>query len=82
MAKRTTLTLEDDVMSLVRGEARRTGQSVKSVVNDALRVGLNHGSSQTPRTFTVAAKDLGLRPGIDLDDIAGLIENLEGPQHR
>ncbi len=69
-------------MSLLRSEARRTGKSFKRVVNDAVRAGLNQNPTQAPKPFTVAAKDLGLRPGIDLDDIAGLIENLEGPQYR
>ena len=69
-------------MSRLRGEVRRTGNSFKNVVNDAIRAGLDRGSTQPPKPFTVAAKDLGLRPGIDLDDIAGLVEALEGPQHR
>jgi hypothetical protein len=30
----------------------------------------------------VPARDMGLRPGVDLDDIGGLIERLEGPLHR
>lgn len=69
-------------MDLLKGETRRTGRSFKSVVNDALRAGLDTGTTQPPRPFTVTPKDLGLREGVDLDDIAGLIGNLEGPQHR
>ncbi len=69
-------------MGLLKGETRRTGKSFKSVVNDALRAGLNPGTAQPPRPFTVTPKGLGLREGVNLDDIAGLIENLEGPQHR
>ncbi len=69
-------------MGLVKGETRRTGRSFKSVVNDALRAGLDPGATQPPRPFTVTPRDLGLREGVDLDDIAGLIDNLEGPQHR
>src|SRR6266545_3257371 len=37
---RTTLTLERDVAERVRAEVRRTGKGMKSVVNEALRLGL------------------------------------------
>ncbi len=82
MAKRTTLTLEDDVMELLKNQVRLTGKTFKSVVNDALRAGLAHASTQLSSSFTVVPKDLGARQGIEFDDIAGLIETVEGPQRR
>jgi hypothetical protein len=81
VSKRTTLTLEDDVAQRLLEESRRTGKSFKDVVNEALRAGLNPGPSRLP-PFKIAARDMGLRPGFDLDDIEGLIERLEGPRHR
>lgn len=80
MSKRTTLTIEDDVMSRLTEEARRTGKPFKTVVNEALRRGLD-GRTNRER-FRVVPRDLGVRPGFDLDDINGLIERLEGPDHR
>lgn len=37
---RTTLTLDDDVVLLLRNEMRRTGESLKQVVNRCLRAAL------------------------------------------
>jgi hypothetical protein len=81
---RTTLTLADDVAAKLKAEARRDGRPFKDVVNDALRRGL--ASRRPPAAtsaFTVNARDLGdLRPGISLDNVAELIERIEGPDHR
>jgi len=80
MAERTTLTLEDDVAARLREEARRQGRSFKDVVNDAIRAGLNQVPDAEP--YEVPVRDLGLRPGIDLDDIQGLLDRLDGPDRR
>jgi plasmid stability protein len=77
---RTTLTLDDDVAAKLRARARRTGQSFRAVVNDVLRQGLNAKRASVPeRPFTVKARDLGLRPGFSYDNIAELLEQIEGP---
>ncbi len=76
------MTLDDDVVSGIEREVRRSGRSMKAVVNDALRAGLERaGTADAPR-FRVEAADLGLRAGIDIDDIAGLLERIEGADHR
>lgn len=77
MGERTTLTLEDDVAARVREVARRQGRSFKDVVNDAIRAGLNQAPNAEP--YELPARDLGLRPGVDLDDIQGLVDRLDGP---
>lgn len=82
MSTRTTLTLDDDVAVGIEREVRRTGRPIKVVVNDALRAGLQRRHATPPPTFAVEAADLGLRPGIDLDDIEGLLERLEGSMRR
>jgi hypothetical protein len=49
-------------------------------VNDVLRQGLNAKRASVPeRPFTVKARDLGLRPGFSYDNIAELLEQIEGP---
>jgi len=80
--RRTTLTLDDDVVSRLRAEASRTGKPFKTVVNDALRAGLDSRSSRGRRVFKVRARDLGVRPELDLDDIEGLLDQVEGPDRR
>jgi plasmid stability protein len=80
---RTTLTLDDDVAAKLRAEARRTGQSFRDVVNDAIRRGLVSRRAKPVGPFVVSARDLGrLRPGLDLDNIADVLERIEGPAHR
>lgn len=81
MSRRTTLTLEDDVAERLLEESRRTGRTFKDVVNEALRAGLDRRSASLP-PFKVAARDMGLKPGFDLDDIEGLLDRLEGPYRR
>jgi len=80
---RTTLTLDDDVEAKLRAEARRTGRPFKQVVNEALRASLQRSTRKTSTPFKVKSKDLGkLRPGISLDNIGDLLEQLEGTTHR
>ena len=80
---RTTLTLDEDVAAKLKAEARRNGKAFKEVVNGLLRDALN--AKRVPpgkKTFKVDARPMGLRPGIDLDNIGQLLEQLEGPLHR
>jgi hypothetical protein len=81
---RTTLTLDEDVAAKLQAEARRSGRSFRDTVNDALRRGLASRRIRQPREpFRVKARDLGnLRPGLTLDSVADLIEQVEGPLHR
>jgi hypothetical protein len=81
---RTTLTLDEDVATKLKAEARRTGRSFREVVNEALRRGLATCPPPGPReNFKVKTRDLGnLRPGLSLDNVAELIEQIEGSLHR
>jgi hypothetical protein len=81
---RTTLTLDDDVAAKLRTESRRSGRPFREVVNQTLRRGLASRPAAGPRQpFKVAARDLGaLAPGLSLDNIAELLERVEGPLHR
>lgn len=81
---RTTLTLDEDVATKLKTEAQRSGRSFRDVVNEALRRGLAERRVGARRqAFRVTARDLGnLRPGISLDNVADLIEQVEGPLHR
>jgi hypothetical protein len=81
---RTTLTLDDDVAAKLRALARRSGLAFRQVVNETLRRGLAQRAAAPPRVrFEVTARDLGARrPGLRLDNVAALIEEIEGPLHR
>jgi hypothetical protein len=81
---RTTLTLDEDVAARLRAEARRSGRSFRDVVNDAIRRGLaTRPALRAAPPFRISPRDLGrLRPGLDLDNIAELLDRVEGPLHR
>lgn len=80
---RTTLTLDDDVAAKLDADARKSGRSFKETVNYYLRIGLStHKQTKPARAFRVRARNLGLRPGLNYDDVWGLIENVEGPAHK
>ena len=81
---RTTLTLDEDVAAKLQSESRRTGRTFRDVVNETLRRGLAQRSAAAPAApFRVAARDLGeLKPGLSLDNVSELLEQVEGPDHR
>jgi hypothetical protein len=80
---RTTLSIDDDIAVLLDQEVRRSGKPFKVVVNSLLSLGLAHSRKPQPaRRFKVKARPLGLPPGGNYDNIAAVLEELEGPEHR
>jgi hypothetical protein len=80
---RTTLTLEEDVAARLQEYCRRTGSSFKAAVNELLRRGLEARRTAEPQApYRVRARPLRARPGVQLDDIAELLEQLDGPSHK
>ena len=81
---RTTLTLDDDVAAKLKAESLRAGRPFREVVNAALRRGLaDRRPAGSREAFKVSVRDLGdLRPGLSLDNVAELIEHIEGSLHR
>jgi hypothetical protein len=78
---RTTLTLDPDVAERLRSEIRRTGKTLKAALNDALRLGL--GLSGKPRAvppFKVEPHAFGFKPGIDLDRLNQLVDELDAEE--
>ena len=81
---RTTLTLDNDVAMRLEAAQRRTGLSFKEIVNLMLRLGLEaqETKGQDIEPFVVAARPLGLKPGLNYANTGELLEQLEGPQHQ
>jgi hypothetical protein len=75
--------LEDDVREKLEAEVRKSGKSFKETVNETLRLGLSSlqriGAS---KPFEIKARDMGLKPGYNLDKTWELIEELEGPDYK
>lgn len=76
---RTTLTLDDDVASLLKKESRKSGEPFKQVVNRLLRVGL---AAKRPARKPFKVKPINLGLPRDFDKVEDLLEYLEGPGHR
>lgn len=75
---RTTLTIDDDLAALLRKRARQLGISFKEVVNRSIRTGL--GEAARPRRGPIPKTiphSFGFRPGIDLDKLNQLADELE-----
>lgn len=80
---RTTLTIEDDVATLLEREIRRTGKPLKQVVNRLLRSGLQQAVvSGKRKQLVVRAKKIGLPRDWTSGSVSELIEMLDGPVAR
>lgn len=80
---RTTLTLDPDVATKARKGAARTGRPFKDVINHALRIGLDDVlTPPAAKLYRTKPRPLGLRDGLNYDDIAGLLAVGEGEEHR
>lgn len=67
---RTTVTLDPDVLAALQRVARERGTSFKVTLNDAVRRGLS--GEPSPRRYRTPSRDLGLRPGFDIDKALAL----------
>jgi hypothetical protein len=76
---RTTLTLDDDVATLLKKEVRKSGESFKQVVNRFLRLGLTTPKQPARKPFKVTPINLGLP---HYEKVEELLEYLEGPDYR
>jgi hypothetical protein len=75
---RTTINLDDALLAEAKQVAARTGRTLTAVVEDALRESL-HRRHRTTRPGVELPRfgAGGVRPGVDLDDSAALLELME-----
>ena len=79
----TTVTIDDDVLVKVRSVAEKIHAPLRRVVNDALRAGLP--VIEVPgdcRPYRTQARDMGQKPGMNLDNIQELLAQIEGEDAR
>lgn len=80
---RTTLTIDDDVLDRARAIASRLRSPFRRVVNEALRAGLQAVEEPSrARPYQTRPRKLGLKDGLNLDNIQELIAQVEGEEHR
>jgi hypothetical protein len=77
---RTTLTLDDDVAALLKRLIRLRRSSLKTIVNEGLRRGLNDLNSQMrpTRPYATPTVKLGRCLVNSLDDVAETLATVEG----
>ncbi len=73
---RTTLTLDPDVSQLLEDAIHRSRSSLKHVVNDAIRRGLQAESNGRPR-YEPMVHHTELQPGVDPARLNQLADELE-----
>ncbi len=78
---RTTIRIDEELLREAKQLAARRETSLTAIIEDALRESLAHQRQTAPREpvrlITVAGN--GLRPGVDLDDSASLLDVMDGP---
>ncbi len=81
---RTTITLDEDVAAIIRRLRRTQHQSLKDVVNNALREGLKKASATRGKRVVVATRsvDLGRCLLGNVDDIAEVLSVAESESFR
>ena len=80
---RTTLNIDDDVIERARAVATRVGRPFRAVVNEALRAGLEAVERPAERKpYQTVPRDMGLRPGLSLDNVQELLAQVDGEDAR
>jgi hypothetical protein len=78
---RTTLTIEDDLAAILERETKRKGMTFKEVVNATLRRGLEREDALPARAVVVTRPHaFGFKPGVDLDRLNQLVDELEAEE--
>jgi Ribbon-helix-helix protein, copG family len=75
---RTTINLDDNLLADLKELAAKTGKTMTSIIEDAIRRALlphKPADRKKVRLTTVGGK--GLRPGVDLDDSASLLDLMD-----
>jgi len=80
---RTTLSIDDDVMERARAVAAKLSTPFKTIVNEALRAGLDQVDQPAkPRRYKTKPQAMGLRHGHNLANIQELLAQIEGEDSR
>ena len=75
---RTTLTLDDDLAGLLKQRARELGIPFNEAVNRTIRAGIGEATAtRRDPAPKMISHSFGFRPGIDLDKLGQLTDELE-----
>jgi hypothetical protein len=79
MSKRTTVRLDEGLLSEAKEYALRTGRTLTALIEESLRESLarRRSGAHLPRFSLPTDGAGGVQPGVDLDDSAGLLDLME-----
>jgi Arc/MetJ family transcription regulator len=75
---RTTVRLDDDLLTAAKRRAVETGTTLTSVIEDALRRALRDQSGDVSEVAALPTVKGRTRAGVDLDDSAALLDLMGG----
>ena len=78
---RTTVRLDEQLLSAAKEHAAKTGRTLTALLEDALRtfLALERRPRSRRRMKLPTFDGGGLQPGVDLDNTADLLDLMEGP---
>ena len=78
---RTTVRLDDGLLTAAKEYSARTGRTLTAVLEDALRAYLAREQGAQPTTLPSLPTfgRGGVLPGVDIDNSADLLDTMEGP---
>ena len=80
---RTTITIDNDVLERARAISAELGTPFKTVINEALRAGLDHVKQPAKRRpYKTKPHAMGLKAGRNIDNIQELLAQIEGEDSR
>ena len=80
---RTTLSIDDDVLEQAKSAAAKTRLPFRTVINEALRAGLKTMATPPDAVpYQTKPHKLGLKAGMNLDNIQELLAQIEGEDSR
>ena len=71
------MTIDDDLAGILRRKSRELEKPFQERVNMALRKGLSENSTEKNHKVIVRPHDFGRNPGIDLNRLNQLVDELE-----
>jgi hypothetical protein len=76
---RTTIRLDDDLFREAKAVAAASGRTLTKLIEDSIREALARRQASVGRKRVIlgAFKGHGLRPGVDLDDSAALLDLMD-----
>ncbi|HRW50515.1 MAG: type II toxin-antitoxin system VapB family antitoxin [Caldilinea sp.] len=76
---RTTIQIDDDLLTDAKLFATRSGTTLTAVIEDALRAALarSHAAPERRQVKVTTVEGNGPQPGVDLDDSAALLAHMD-----